>query len=292
MKHLLIAASILAMTAGVASAEITFSGSASAGVAKNGTSNGGSADPNTSGLSDDAFHSYSSFTLNVTASGQTDSGLSFGASTGISAGRSYGLASDDGFDVGGATLDDAEIWVSGDFGKLSFNSDNYDFFDDTNGGGDVKYDGTFGGFGVGLIADVDTGDASVSASYTVAGVSLSANADTYNLWNVSASYTMGSITATAATDESSNSSVELAYSANGISASAKYNTPSGAIDVAAGYASGPMSVNVSVDDVTDTAGNGFAMWTVTGGYDLGGGMSLEAGTNYTGDVMVGAKMSF
>ncbi len=49
MKHLLIAASILAMTAGVASADITFSGSASAGIAKNGTANSGTPDPNTAG---------------------------------------------------------------------------------------------------------------------------------------------------------------------------------------------------------------------------------------------------
>lgn len=284
MKHLLIAASILAMTAGVASAEITFSGSAAAGVAKNGENN---TTLNSNAANDGSFHTYSSFTLNVAASGQTDSGLSFGASSGITAGRSYALADDDGFDAGSASLDDAEIWVSGDFGKLSFNTDGYDFFDDTNTDGDVKYEGNFGGFGVGLIADVDTSNYSAKVDYTVAGVALSANADTYDLWNVSAAYTMGAITVTAATDESSDSSLAVAYAANGISASAKYHSQGGAVDVAVGYTSGAMSINANSDDVA-----GDNKWTVTGGYDLGGGMSLEAGTNYTGDVMVGAKMSF
>lgn len=270
MKHLLIAASALAMTTGYAAADITFSGSAKAGVANQA---GG------------AWESYSSANLAVSFAGQTDSGLSFGATFDTTAGRSYTLGDGDDFADEGGSFGMPTVFVSGSFGKISISDDNFDFFDDTNGGGDVKYEGTFGGFGVGLISDVDSGDASVSASYTVAGVALSANVDTYDLWNLSASYTMGSITATAATDESSNSSVKVAYSANGISASAKYNTSDASVDLAAGYATGPYAVNV---DYNTVSGN----WNASGSYDLGGGLALEAGTNYTGDMMIGAKMSF
>jgi outer membrane protein OmpU len=309
MKKILLATTVLAFSAGIASAEITFGGSAAAGIAKNGISNcvlADCGDPNGTGLADDKFLTYSSFSLDVTASGQTDSGLSFGASSGISAGRSYGMADDDGFDVGGATLDNASIFVSGSFGKVTFNSDGIDGYDtdaaNFDGVGDVKYEGTFGGFGVGLVADVDTGTASVMGSYTLAGIALSADytqddLGPEDLWNVSAGYTMGAITGTlhAANDDGAANDVAadvtLAYAANGISASATYHADATAtFDVEAGYAMGAYAVNFEASDVTEAAGT--MSWTVTGSYDLGGGLSLEAGTNYTGDIMVGAAMSF
>jgi outer membrane protein OmpU len=271
MKKILLASTILAASAGFASAEITFGGSAAAGIASQA---GGD------------LETYSSANLAVTFAGQTDSGLSFGASFDTTAGRSYTLGDGDDFADEGGTFGMPTIFVSGSFGKVSFSDDNFDFFDDTNGGGDVKYEGTFGGFGVGLIADVDVPSAaSVMASYTIAGVALSANADTYNLWNVSAAYTMGSITATVGTDEASNSYVEVAYAANGISASAQYNTSDASVDVAAGYSANGISVNADTNSVSNA-------WTVTGSYDLGGGLTLEAGTNYTSDLMIGASMSF
>lgn len=297
MKHLLIAASLLAMSAGYAAADISWTGSAAAGVAKNGTSNGGSADPNTSGLSDDAFHAYSNFSLSIAATGQTDSGLSFGVDSGISSGRTYALANDDGFGSNGGTLDAPSVWVSGSFGKVTFKSDGLDFFDTdaaNSGKGDVQYDGTFGGVTVGLVADIESGDMSVKGGYSMGAISVGAN---YNqngggtaLWNANASYTMGSITGTvsAANDGTANATeehVKVAYSANGISASAQYNTSDASVDLSVGYASGPYSVTVSDNTVS-------SHWSATGSYDLGGGLSLEAGTNYTGDVMVGAKMSF
>ena len=36
------------------------------------------------------------------------------------------------------------VFIEGSFGKLAFSDDNYDFYDDTNAGGDVEYTGTFG----------------------------------------------------------------------------------------------------------------------------------------------------
>jgi outer membrane protein OmpU len=307
MKKILLATTILAMTAGFASADITFSGSASAGVAKNGIDNGGSPDPNTTGLADDTFFSYSNFDLVVTATGQTDSGLSFGASFDASAGQSYALADDDGFDENGGAFGTPTIYVSGTFGKISFSTDNLDFYNTdvvNSGDADVQYEGTFGGFGVGLIGDVDSGDLAAQASYTLAGIALSAD---YNqngaadaIWDASASYTMGAFTGTLAADNDTaafdvEESIKLAYSNNGIGAWAKANSNAApddtSFDVGASYAANGYSVTVEVSDVT-AANNTVAHWTVTGNYDLGGGLSLEAGANYSGDVMVGAAMSF
>lgn len=318
MKHLLIAASILAMSAGYAAADISWSASASAGVAKNSTSNGGAADPNTASApwsTDDAFHAYSNFDIVVTATGQTDSGLSFGASFDASGGESYALADDDGFSDNGGSFGTPSIYVSGTFGKITFSAENIDFFnsDVANGGavgdGDVKYEGTFGGLGVGLVADIESGDLAVQGTYTLAGIALSAD---YNqdstadaIWDASAGYTMGNFSATLSATNDNNigtsgvgydvsESVKLAYSAGGIGAWVKANSnvspDATSFDVGGSYASGPISVTVEADDVTSA--NGDVAWTVTGAYDLGGGLSLEAGTNYTGDVMVGAAMSF
>ena len=67
-----------------------------------------------------------------------------------------------------------------------------------------------------MIADVDLNEASVKVGYSAGNLALSANMDTYDLWNVEATYTMGNIAITAATDESENSSLKVAYSNNGI----------------------------------------------------------------------------
>ena len=151
MKKILLATTILAMSAGYAAADITWGGSAAAGIASNGTANGGDANPDgaldadgVTLLSDDAFHTYSRVNLAVTFAGTSDSGLTFGATFDTTAGRSYALADDDGFEDNGGTFGMPTVFIEGSFGKLAFSTNNYDFYDDTNGDGDVEYTGTFG----------------------------------------------------------------------------------------------------------------------------------------------------
>ena len=285
MKKILLATTLLAGSAGFAAADITWGGSAAAGIASNGTANGGLADPNAFGKTDDAFHVYSNVNLAVTFSGATDGGLTFGATFDTTAGTSYDLGDEDGFDSNGGSFGMPTVWVEGSFGKLAFSDDNYDFYDDTNAGGDMEYTGTFGAVSVGLIADVDTNEASAKIGFTSGALAINANSDTYGLSNIDVTYTMGSIAITAATDESQNSSLKVAYDANGMSASAQYNTSDKSVDLAAGYSANGISVNADTNTVSNA-------WTVTASYDLGGGLSVEAGTNYTQDMMLGAKMAF
>ena len=127
MKKILLATTILGMTAGFASAEIAFSGSATAGIASNGTANSGESDPNTSGQTDDTYSVYSSMKLSVAATAETDSGLTFGASTSVSVGETYAMADDDGFELQDGTFGDPTIFVSGSFGKETFDNDGLDF---------------------------------------------------------------------------------------------------------------------------------------------------------------------
>ena len=275
MKKILLATTILGMTAGFASAEIAFTGSAAAGIASD---------------AGDDYSAYSSMGLAVAATGETDSGLTFGASTSMTAGESYTFGDGDTFADEDGTFGNPTIFVSGSFGTVTFANDDMDFYDDSNGdddadftGGDVMYSGTFGAVSVGVISDVDTGAYSVQLGYSADAIALSADFDSYELWNVSASYTMGAVTATLGTNEGEVTSLDVDYSANGITIGAGTDTDS-AWDISLGYAADGMSIDVSTD-------SGEA-WALEAGYDLGGGLSLAAGVNYTQDAFVGAAMKF
>jgi outer membrane protein OmpU len=113
MKKVLLASSILAMTAGFAAAEVTLSGDARMGIKDN--------------FGDDNTGFTSRARVKFTMSGETDGGLSFGASF-----RADNAADDDtAADLDGdGVLDDAvtkgaqsggagEVFISGAFGKLS-----------------------------------------------------------------------------------------------------------------------------------------------------------------------------
>ena len=268
MKNILLATTFLAASAGFASADISFSGSAHAGIASEA---GGD------------FETYSSANLAVSMSGSSDNGLTFGADFDTTVGRSYTFGDADTFADEGGTFGMPTIWIDGSFGKIEISDDNFDFFDDANAGGDVKYTGTFGAVTTGLIADVDLGEFSGNLGYAANNISVNLNADTYSLWDISLGYTLGAITATVATDESSLSSLELAYANNGMSASVKFDTDS-FWSADAGYSANSITINLGTDADSH--------WDVTASYDLGGGLSVEAGTNYTSDAYLGAAMTF
>ncbi len=303
MKKILLATTLLSMSAGYAAADITWTGSATAGIAQNGTDEGGEADPNAYGKGDDEFLSYSSATLAVAFSGATDGGLTFGAALDLTAGVSYALADDDGFDTNGGAFGSPSVFIAGSFGKITFSTDNIDGFDGDeteDGNYDVQYDGTFGPVAVGVLADMDTGLMAVSAAFSTGALALSADYTQDDviddIYNVSATYTLGMIAITASTDDQSDASLGVAYAGtNGISAGATYNTNTGSdeasFDIEAGYTANALSVSASVDNVSGANG-GDATWTVEASYDLGGGLTIQAGTNYTSDVMVGASMAF
>ncbi|WP_103257270.1 porin [Tabrizicola aquatica] len=97
MKKVLLATSALVMFAGAASAEIALSGSARMGLVYD----------ETQGTNGETFFS-SRIRIVFTASGETDSGLSFGASV-----------RNDQSGVGGSENGDSTVYISGAFGKLT-----------------------------------------------------------------------------------------------------------------------------------------------------------------------------
>lgn len=298
MKKVLLATTILGMTAGFAAAEIAFTGEATAGFAQNGTKNSGKTSVAAAAAgktADNTINPYTSFKLAIAATGESDSGLSFGASTDITAGITYSLKNDEGFSVKGGSMGKPTIFVSGDFGKLTLKADGFkEYHDDNSETYDAEYTHTVAGLSIGVRTDLHSdaatkGKSSVKLGYTVGAVALSAAYDEQGAkWGVSAGYTFGAITATIGTDNASVSSLKLAYKGdNGITADIKGKS-NNEIEANVGYSANGLTLAAGTTSST-TPNN---KWKVTASYDLGGGLSVEAGANYTDDAFLGAKMKF
>ncbi len=300
MKKVLLATTILGMTAGFAAAEIAFTGEAAAGFASNGVKNGGKASAaQVPGKTlDGQTNPYASFKLSIAATGESDAGLSFGVSTSIESGLGYAMADDDGFSSKTGAMGAPSIFVSGDFGKVTIKADGFKAYQADNSASekyDLEYTHTIAGVSIGLRTDLQSdnaatkGKSSLKLGYTAGAFTLGGNYDEAGaLWGVSAAYTMGAITATLATDQASVSSLKLAYKgANGISGDIKANSKS-EVEVNGAYTANGLTV--AVGTTSGTTPN--SKWKATVSYDLGGGLTAVAGANYTEDMYVGAAMKF
>ena len=144
--------------------------------------------------------------------------------------------------------------------------------------------------------------------YTVAGFrlggeySMLTEAGVDDIWNVSASYTLGALVLSAADDNVQDVSIGAVYTVTeGVTAGITYHTgttqdadttnDSSYIDLVAGYTGNGISINASADNVT-SANSKNLQWSVEASYDLGGGLAVNGGINYTEDVYVGASMTF
>lgn len=319
MKNVLFASTALVAFAGAASAQsITLSGFAEMGLfdvsAGTGATNG--------------VEFFTDIDVTFTMSGETDGGLTFGASVDLDEGGSGAAAVADNADDGGVT-----IFLSGAFGTLTmgdtdgaldwaltevaFNSGSIND-DETghagyngNGGLDgtydgqiVRYDNTFGDFGVAVSAELDDdaaqdGDAvlglgfrySVNLGGTDIGLGLGYQQTEIGGFDqevigVSANATFGSI----------NAGINYSDVNNDGDLSESFDH----FGIGFGYAAGAFSASLNYgefdfDDGTDADGFGLSV-----GYDLGGGASLHlgygTGENQAGldidTVSFGVAMSF
>lgn len=304
MKKILLATTILGLSAGYASAEISWSASAAAGIA---TANGYDANDYY-----DAYDVYSSMKIGIKGSGETDGGLTFSAAMDMTTGTTFGRGDDlgDGFE-GNDTYDDENgsfagqptISIGGAFGTISFSQENIDFFDDEHDG-DVKYVGTFGAITLGAVADIDDSEYSVQLGYSADGLAVSMDTDSYDFYNASVAYTMGAVTAKVSTTNNDGgnagdviNTVKLSYAADAISASISMNDSEDSSNsytdddytVTAGYTANGLTIGVeySYDNYYDVD-----YTKVTGSYDLGAGLTLEAGADSDESSYLGAAMKF
>jgi outer membrane protein OmpU len=189
MKNILLATTALVMTAGFASAEVTFSGST--GVAlidDNGASvvNAGQAGAAATATSSavafvapvarttrDGMFFESYYDFNVTASAESDNGISVSAGFDMGSGNKIDYNDDDKLEAQGNSVGDADVAVS--YGGWTVTVDNAgldNLFDDSDGAHDAKLSGTVAGWSVAMTTDQSESHSSYSASGTVAGVAL------------------------------------------------------------------------------------------------------------------------
>lgn len=270
MKKVLLATTILGMTAGFAAAEIAFSGEATAGFA---SVNGAD------------FDSYTSMNLGVAATAESDAGISFGASFDVTSGTTFDFdGADSSFGAEDGAFGAPEVFVSGDFGKVAFSVDGYaDYHNDDDDLHDLEYTHTIGDFSVGVRADIDDGESSLTLGYSAGAVALGANFDDSDNWDVSVEGTFDAITAGLGVDSDEVATLSLDYSANGVSLGLEVDTED-AYTLSAGYEANGLSIEASTDQDS--------VWEVTAGYDLGNGLAVEAGMHESESAFLGATMSF
>jgi outer membrane protein OmpU len=284
MKKILLATTVLAMSAGFAAADVKVSGSASMGIANDGVH--------------DAFEVYNSGELDFAATVVSDAGVEFGMSTSVSFGNSYSFGDgEDAFGSEAGTVGAPTLTAKGAFGTLTFANDGVDNLYSDATAGDVGFAYTVGDLSFNLVSDVDQSNEdddlqenigwSASVGYTVSGVALSYATDSSSSYNASVSYTSGGITGTIATDKFGDdeavNTLTLAYAANGVSVEVSGDTTD-STSIAFGYSADALSIDVSTDSDSE--------WEATTSYDLGGGASLVAGMNHAEEAYAGVDLSF
>ncbi len=275
MKKILLATTILSMSAGFAAAEVKLSGSAHMGVARD------AAGP---------FAVYNSAAIDAAATVVSDSGVEFGMSTSVSFGHSYTFGDGDTFATEAGTLGAPKLTAKGPFGTLTFKDGGVDQLYSDGTAGDVGYTVTAGDLALGLVMDVN-GDTAVgwstSVGYTMSGVAISVALDDSSSYKASLAYTAGSITGTLGTDKASAAAavntLTVAYAADGMTAKFSASTAQD-YSIAAGYSANGMGFDVSTNQDTE--------WKATASYDLGGGAKVVGGMNFTQDAYAGVDLTF
>ena len=300
MKKLLIASTALVAFGGAAAADVALSGRAEMGIF--GSTAGGKA------------QFFTDIDVTFTMSGETDNGLTFGASVDLDEGGAVSNATQNNADDGGAT-----IFISGGFGTVTMGDTDGAldwalteagnvgnpgsladdetshagylgaYLDGGAGNGDgqiLRWDYTSGAFGVAVSLEDDNGSnvANTGIGYAIGfkySLDLSGTTVNFGIGHQKAADNVGVVADAKATGVSAAASF-----ANGLSAGATYTNMSNMVNdkhysLGMGYTTGAISVHANYGKFTgqganpDTKGYGLAA-----AYDLGGGAVVHAGYGY------------
>ncbi len=295
MKKVLLATTALALSAGVASAEISFSGSAAAGIGRDTVTEtseyGGGHNCEPTGINeyactvdrnDGEFHVYNGGSIDISASTETSNGLTIGVSTSVSFGTNYSF-NDGGFGTEGGMIDAPTLTISGSGVTVTLADNGVDHLQDDGDAGDVGVSYSSDTMSVGAVLDVDgtNYDWSANGSFTTSGVTVSAAFDANEDYTLGVAYSAGAVSASLETDGDVNT-LGLGYSAEGMSASIEMSDNS-TWSVEAGYSANGMGITVATDEES--------AWSATASYDLGGA-SLDAGLLHNDAAYAGVSFSF
>ena len=281
MKKLLIASTALVATAGMASADISMSGTANAGYHTGLT--GGPA----KGI-------YSNAGVVLTASTTTDGGLTLSTSIDAEAGTEIDQGDFEWDAAASGAFGFGNVSVSGAFGTLVFDDGGIDnLYDDDLTSADISFSTSVGAISLALALDTDNAadGTSVSAGYSAGAMTFSASGSstaTDNSMALGVSYVVSdNMTLTADTDSTAGASavnsVGISTSINGVSVTASSDSNSD-WDVDLGYTVSGVALTYGVDESSD--------WDATASYTLGGNASVKAGMNSDDAAYAGISFSF
>ena len=231
------------------------------------------------------FESYYDF--NVTASAESDNGISVSVGFDMGAGNMIDYNDDDALEAQGNDVGDADVSVGYAGWTVAVDHGGIDnLFDDTDGAHDAKISGTVAGWALAVTTDQSASHNSYSVSGAVAGVTLTATG-TNNDDNggsaskIAASYAMGDLTLKGSVEDESlasgaedDSTLGFSYAMGDVTVGYTSIKPGSASafgdewDFSAAYAAGAVSASFALDEADAT--------TIILDYDLGGGASAFA----------------
>lgn len=284
MKKVLFATTALIATAGVASADITLTGSAAMGLTH----------------ANDQTVNDVELDFNIVGSGTADNGWTFGAKVGVD----NQVNGETGTATGPA--EDATAFVSGSFGTLTMGS--VDPATDGMGIADAGHQG----IGIDDVAELNKaiGSADVNWAYSVNGLSIlvgysSVNEDT----SARLSFDVGTVALSlgvandrnGAADTDTTTAIQASTNVNGVGLTAYYsvfdddssNTETDSFGLSASFALDDATTITAVYADNDTAVE--AAYGLGASMDLGGGLKLAGGVGSAGDDTkwdLGLNMSF
>ena len=290
MKKILLASAASFAFAGAAAADITFSGSANVGFGElNDDSTGGALNGAT------GAQMYQNISLTTTMSGETDTGLAFGASITFRNGDDIDLdAGDLDYDGDLSTASFGNVFISGDWGKLTFDRNGLDNLWNDDFSHDIQYDYSFDAFSFSLTYDIDgSGDSeewSAKIAYAADAFSASLATDNSGEYDITLGYQITSEIKVSLTNESDTGENTLkgVYDDGTFNASLAISDTDSEWDLGLGYTANGIAIAANYGD-QDT---GDESWDLSASYDLGGGLTVKALANESDAYYVGLAMSF
>ena len=307
MKRILLTSTSLVLAAGFASADVSFSGTAGialiddngASVAKTATVGvvGTTTVPAVAPVAEvlastrDGMFYESYYDLDITATAESDNGISVKVGFDMGSGNKIDYDDDDKLEAQGNSIGDADVAVSYAGWTLTVDHAGLDnLFDDTDGAQDVKLSGTIAGWSVAVTSDESASTSSYKLAGAVGGVSVTLTG-TDNDDNggdaskVAVSYPMGALTLSASVEDESlasggedESTVGIKYAINDALTFSYTSIKPGTVagkdsfgdewDAKVSYSAAGVTASFATDEADAT--------TVIAEYTLGGGATAFA----------------
>ena len=283
MKKVLLTTTALVMTAGVAAAEVSFSGTAGiAMIDDNGASAlaAGGARTDRDGMFVESYYDF-----DIKASAATDNGITMSLGFDMGAGNKIDYDDDDKLEAQGVDVGDADISVSMAGWTVTVDQEGLDnLFDDTQADDDLMIAGSVAGLSIAATTDLEEEHNSYKLGYTMGDMSLTytgTNDDDAggDATKIALSYKLGDLTLKASASDESNDAeddqdVGFSYKMDALTVSYTTIKPGkdkdfgDEWDAKIAYSAGAMSASYAIDEADAS--------TIIAEFDLGGGATAFA----------------